>query len=60
MLSQYDVVLLGSTPLTAAQVGMFTTWVTAGGNLITFRPDKQLAGLLGLDHHHDNAWPRAT
>ncbi|MEV6302489.1 DUF4082 domain-containing protein [Actinoplanes sp. NPDC051861] len=48
VLGQYDVVLLGSTPLTAAQVTMFTTWVTGGGNLVTFRPDKQLAGLLGL------------
>ncbi|MFI5894012.1 DUF4082 domain-containing protein [Actinoplanes sp. NPDC051513] len=47
-LSQYDVVLLGQTPLTAAQVSMFTAWVTSGGNLIAFRPDKQLAGLLGL------------
>ena len=48
VLSQYDVVLLGTTPLTAAQVSMFTTWVNSGGNLIAFRPDKQLAGLLGL------------
>ena len=48
VLGQYDVVVLGSTPLTAAQVSMFTAWVTAGGNLITFRPDKQLAALLGL------------
>ncbi|WP_433380440.1 DUF4082 domain-containing protein [Actinoplanes sp. CA-142083] len=47
-LSQYDVVLLGQTPLTAAQVSMFTTWVNGGGNLIAFRPDAQLAGLLGL------------
>ncbi|MCM4084863.1 DUF4082 domain-containing protein [Paractinoplanes hotanensis] len=47
-LSQYDVVLLGSTALTAAQVAMFTTWVSGGGNLVAFRPDKQLAGLLGL------------
>jgi hypothetical protein len=47
-LSQYDVVLLGQAPLTAAQVSMFTTWVNGGGNLIAFRPDKQLAGLLGL------------
>ncbi len=48
VLGQYDVVVLGSTPLTAAQVSMFTAWVTGGGNLITFRPDQQLAGLLGL------------
>jgi hypothetical protein len=48
VLAQYDVVLLGPTPLTAAQVSMLTSWVNAGGNLIAFRPDKQLAGLLGL------------
>jgi hypothetical protein len=48
VLAQYDVVLLGSTPLTAAQVSMFTTWVDGGGNLVAFRPDKQLASLLGL------------
>ena len=47
-LAQYDVVLLGPAPLTAAQVAMLTTWVNGGGNLIAFRPDKQLAGLLGL------------
>ena len=47
-LAGYDVVLLGATPLTAAQVAMFTTWVTGGGNLVAFRPDKQLATLLGL------------
>jgi Domain of unknown function (DUF4082)/Bacterial Ig-like domain len=47
-LSQYDVVLLGQTPLTAAQVSTFTTWVNGGGKLVAFRPDKQLAALLGL------------
>ena len=40
--------ILGEAPLTAAQVTMFTNWVTGGGNLIAMRPDKQLAGLLGL------------
>ncbi len=48
VLNQYDVVLLGSTPLTATQVSMLADWVTAGGNLIAFRPDAQLATLLGL------------
>jgi hypothetical protein len=48
MLNSYDVVILGEMPLTAAQVTMFTTWVTAGGNLIANKPDKQLASLLGL------------
>jgi methionine-rich copper-binding protein CopC len=47
-LAAYDVVLLGPVALSAAQVTMFSTWVTGGGNLIAFRPDKQLAGLLGL------------
>ncbi|GAA4443283.1 DUF4082 domain-containing protein [Phytohabitans houttuyneae] len=48
VLDQYHVVLLGATTLTPAQVTMFTTWVTGGGNLVAFRPDKQLATLLGL------------
>ncbi len=47
-LTAYDVVILGEMPLTAGQVSMFTSWVNAGGNLIAMRPDKQLAGLLGL------------
>lgn len=47
-LGSYDVVVLGETTLSAAQVTMFTTWVNGGGNLIAMRPDKQLAGLLGL------------
>ncbi len=44
----FDVIVLGQVPLTASQVGVLTTWVQNGGNLIAFRPDKQLAGLLGL------------
>jgi hypothetical protein len=47
-LSGYDVVILGNISLTAAQVTMFTNWVSLGGNLIAMRPDKQLAPLLGL------------
>jgi hypothetical protein len=47
-LDQYDVVILGATPLTSVQVTLFSDWVSAGGNLIAFKPDKQLAGLLGL------------
>ncbi len=41
-------VILGEKALTTAQVDMFTAWVNAGGNLIAMRPDKNLAGLLGL------------
>ena len=47
-LSQYQTVLLSSMSLTSGQVSLLTTWVNAGGNLIAMRPDKQLAGLLGL------------
>jgi fibronectin type 3 domain-containing protein len=48
ILGEYDVAVLGNISLTTAQVTMLTNWVNAGGNLIAFRPDKQLAGLLGL------------
>ena len=48
MLAAYDVVLLGETPLGAAQVAMLTTWTNGGGRLVAMRPDKQLAPLLGL------------
>ena len=48
LLSQFDVVLLGNVTLTAAQVTTLTDWVTGGGNLVAMRPDKKLAGLLGL------------
>ena len=47
-LGNYDTVVLAEQPLTASQVTMFSDWVNAGGNLIASRPDKQLAGLLGL------------
>jgi hypothetical protein len=48
VLAGYDVVVLGEMALTTTQVTMLTNWVTAGGNLIAMRPDKNLAGLLGL------------
>ena len=47
-LASYDAVILAPLPLSVAQVGMFTDWVNAGGNLIAMRPDPQLAGLLGI------------
>ena len=43
-----DVVVLGESNITAAQVTALTNWVNAGGNLIALRPDKDLTGLLGL------------
>src|SRR4029079_19758484 len=48
LLSSFDVVLLGEATLNAAQVTTLTGWVNGGGNLIAMRPDKQLAGLLGI------------
>ena len=48
VLANFDVVVLGRTPLTAAQISMFSTWVNGGGNLIAFRPDAGLASLLGI------------
>ena len=48
-LAQYDVAILSSIALTPSQVTMLSNWVAAGGNLIAMRPDKQLAGLLGLN-----------
>ncbi len=47
-LAGFDAVILGEFALTAQQVTMLTDWVTAGGDLVAMRPDKQLAGLLGL------------
>jgi len=47
-LASYDVAILGDMSLTSAQVTMLSTWVNGGGDLVAMRPDKQLAGLLGL------------
>jgi hypothetical protein len=47
-LAGYDVVILGETPLAAAQADTLAEYVKNGGNLIAMRPDKRLAGLLGL------------
>ena len=48
LLAQFNVVILGETPLAPAQVSALTGWVNGGGNLIAMRPDKQLASLLGV------------
>ena len=47
-LGNYDLILLGDTPLTVGQVNMLTEWVHNGGNLIAMAPDRQLSGLLKL------------
>lgn len=48
VLNNYDVVILGETPVTTAQADMFTTWVNAGGTLIAYRPSTELSSLLGI------------
>lgn len=48
LLAAYDVAILGEMPLTSGQVTVLSDWVDSGGNLIAFRPDTQLASLLGL------------
>ncbi|MCL4785697.1 MAG: CehA/McbA family metallohydrolase, partial [Verrucomicrobia bacterium] len=48
MLAQREVVILGEQSLTEAQVITLSNWVHQGGNLVALRPDKKLAGLLGL------------
>jgi hypothetical protein len=47
-LSGFEVVLLGNISQSMAQASTLASWVNAGGNLIAMRPDKKLAGLLGL------------
>jgi hypothetical protein len=47
-LAAHQVVVLGHTSLSDGQVAMLSAWVQGGGNLIAMRPDKKLAGLLGL------------
>jgi hypothetical protein len=47
-LAPAGVAVLAETPLTAAQVQMFTDWVNGGGKLVVMRPDKKLAQLVGL------------
>jgi hypothetical protein len=48
LLSNYDVVILGNLSVNASQVTTLTSWVQAGGTLITFRPNDLLTPLLGL------------
>jgi hypothetical protein len=47
-LASHQVAILPQAPLSDAQASMFAAWVNGGGNLIAMRPDKKLAGLLGL------------
>jgi len=48
LLSDYKAVVVAEMSLTQEQVDTISSWVNGGGNLIAMRPDKKLAGLLGL------------
>ena len=47
-LASYDVVILPHLTLTAAQATLFQNYVNAGGTLVGFRPDLQLASVFGV------------
>ena len=49
MLAGTDAVILADAERSPTpRSTLLTNWVQAGGNLIAMRPDKKLAGLLGL------------
>ena len=48
VLNNYDVVVLGEMTTTSTQVSLLTTWVTAGGTLIAFKPSALLTPLMGI------------
>ena len=47
-LKQFDIIILPETSLTASQKELITSYVKEGGNLISFRPDKQLSDIFGI------------
>jgi hypothetical protein len=47
-LNHFDAVILTETKLSSAQSELFSSYVHGGGNLIAFRPDKQLAPVFGI------------
>jgi hypothetical protein len=47
-LNKFDIVILTETRLTSAQRDLLSRYVQGGGNLVAFRPDKQLAPVFGI------------
>ena len=47
-LANYDVVILPHLTLTSAEATLFQNYVNAGGTLVGFRPDLQLASVFGV------------
>jgi hypothetical protein len=47
-LSRFDLVILGETAISQSEKSMLSEYVKDGGNLIAFRPDKQLEDVFGI------------
>jgi len=47
-LKKFDIIILAENILTAKLQSMFTSYVSEGGNLIAFRPDKKLSHVFGI------------
>ena len=47
-LNNFGIVILTESALTSTQGTLFRDYVNGGGNLIAFRPDKQLAAVFGI------------
>jgi hypothetical protein len=48
LLSSYDIVILTEISLSEIQLEIFRSYVSNGGHLIAFRPDRQLAEVFGI------------
>src|SRR5687768_15056525 len=49
-LAGFDIVILAETPVNASEEKILTEYVSEGGNLIAFRPDKELSHLFGISN----------
>src|SRR5687767_12838956 len=47
-LAGFDIVILAETPVNATEEKILTEYVSEGGNLIAFRPDKKLSSLFAI------------
>lgn len=47
-LKQFDIIILAETEITSTQKLLLSDFVKNGGNLIAFRPDKQLSDVFGI------------
>ena len=52
-LQKFDLIILTENRLTAEQQRMFTRYVKEGGNLIAFKPDKELSAVFGISDSGD-------